>query len=177
MVRRWILLWGLIVATLIVPSSVAAQLGSTAARSDSVVEFTVTQNTDCNGPASNDQITILFSNAEVSQNMPMPVFGEDIIAEFSFSARDVKGALTFRRRVTDRSFLNARFIRVVNAGGDGWCSGFLSLSVDGRPILNRTPMFPRKGNQRNAIQDWNRDQWPGKTYWEAPLASARSDRK
>lgn len=148
------------------------------ARVSSVVEFTVTQNADCGNPGSSDQITVLFSSAEVSPRVPPSVFGDDILAEFSFSAGDlVNGTLTFRRRTADRSFLNARFIRVVNAGANGWCSGTLTMIVDGRPVLSRVPMFPRKGNSRNGLQDWNREQWGGKTYWEAPLASARMDRK
>ncbi|MGE3511124.1 MAG: hypothetical protein AB7N65_19805 [Vicinamibacterales bacterium] len=176
MLRRMTAVWCVLAAAWLLPVAGWAQQALSMSRGGSVVEFAVTQNNDCNNPGSNDQITILFSNAEVSATVPTSVFGEDIVAEFSFSARDARTGLTFRRRVSDRSFLNARFIRVVNAGGDGWCSGFLSLTVDGRPILTKVPMFPRKGNQRNALQDWNRDQWAGKTYWETTLASVRRDR-
>jgi hypothetical protein len=142
-----------------------------------MIEFTVTQNSDCSGPASSDQITILFSDEMVSPTVPDAVLGDDILAEFSFSGRDLgRGSLTFRRRSSDRSFLNARFIRVVNTGADSWCSGFLSMVVDGRPFLTRVPMFPRRGIPSNSLQNFNREQWANKTYWEAPLASIRSDR-
>src|SRR5262249_8528950 len=88
----------------------AGQSGVQRAIQDSrefVLEFTVTQGTDCRNPSSNDQITIVFSNVPSERITPgTAVLGEDVIAEFSFSARDfVRDRLVFRRRVRDRSFL------------------------------------------------------------------------
>jgi hypothetical protein len=135
-----------------------------------VLDFEVTQGTDCRNPASNDQITIVFSNVPGDKISPSTsVLGEDVIAEFSFSARDlVNNRLVFRRRVRDRSFLDARFIRVVNLNGDGWCGGRLSLTVDGRSILARVSLSDRKGSGPG-IQDWNRGNWASRCYWEKNL--------
>jgi len=135
-----------------------------------VLDFEVTQGTDCRSPASNDQITIVFSNVPGDKISPSAsVLGEDVIAEFSFSARDlVNDRLAFRRRVHDRSFLEARFIRVVNLNGDGWCGGLLSLAVDGRPVLRRVSLADRKGRSPG-IQDWNRGNWATRCYWEQNL--------
>ena len=146
------------------------------------LDFQVTQGSDCPGPNSNDQITILFSNQTTEAALPRIVLGEDILQEFSFSARDLTIApsrgqsapasqrrIQFRRRVRDRGFLDARFIRVINTGGDGWCGGTLSMGLDGAPLLPTTPLVPRRGNPSNGIQDWNQDNWSNRTYWEGNL--------
>jgi hypothetical protein len=133
---------------------------------DYQLDFQVTQGTTCTGPSSNDQITIVFSNVPADKVTPTPaVLGEDVISEFSFSARDiVKNELVFRRRVRDRSFLDARYIRVVNLSGDGWCGGSLTLAIDGRRLFKAPLDQGSKG-----IQDWNRSNWRERSYWEAPL--------
>jgi hypothetical protein len=136
-----------------------------------VLDFDVTQGNDCGGSASSDQITIVFSNQSGDvRTAPMPVLGEDVLQEFSFSARDItSGRLRFRRRVRDRSFLDARFIRIVNLGAGAWCSGQLSLSVDNVAVLDRVALTPRKGQATAGLQNWNRANWSGRTYWEASL--------
>jgi hypothetical protein len=143
-----------------------------------VVEFDVSQGSDCENTklgaaVSKDQITIVFTNqaGDAGTAAPLPVLGEDILQEFSFSARDIRPDrhLRFKRRVRDRGFLDARFIRVVNLGGNGWCGGTLSLSLDGVSLLNAVPLTPRKGTAKNGIQDWNRANWGGRTYWETNL--------
>jgi hypothetical protein len=137
---------------------------------DLALEFEVTQASSCVNPPSLDQITIVFSN-QAAENLPPPppALGEDVVAEFSFSARDiVKDKLTFKRRIRDRSFLDARFIRVVNLNGDSWCSGLLSLSVDGRMLLKRVSMGDRTG-PASGLQDWNRNSWAKRTYWQKNL--------
>jgi hypothetical protein len=136
------------------------------------ITFTVTQSAEF-AAASKDQITIIFSDRSWSgPSAPTPLFGEDILQEFSFSARDFEGrnsSLTFTRLVKDQSFLSARFIRVVNHGGEGWGGGTLSMAVDGQPAIDRVPLTPRKGVSRKGFQDWNRERWSDRTYWEADL--------
>ena len=150
-------------------------------RGDQQIEFQITQGTDCPGPSSNDQITIVFSDQTTDASLPSLALGNDILEEFSFSARDLSTAaargqvagsrqIQFKRRVRDRGFLEARFIRVINAGGDGWCGGTLSLRlVDGATLIPTTPLVPRRGNPGNGIQDWNRENWNNRTYWEGDL--------
>jgi hypothetical protein len=131
------------------------------------LEFRVVQGQSCAGPASSDQITIVFSNVPGDKLAPSPsVLGEDVIAEFSFSARDiVNNQLTFRRRVRDRSFLEARYLRVVNLNDDGWCGDSLALAIDGRQVF-KTPINDHRGK---GIQDWNRSKWNERSYSEAAL--------
>ena len=121
---------------------------------------------------SEDQITIFFSDKSWEGTAPpYPLFGEDVMQEFSFSAIDVdpKRPLTFTRVVHDLSFLEARFIRVVNHGSEGWDGGMLALSIDGRVIFEKVAMQPRKGDPAKGLQDWNRKKWDNRTYWEADL--------
>jgi hypothetical protein len=136
------------------------------------ITFTVTQSAEF-AAGSKDQITILFSDRSWGgAAAPNPIFGDDILQEFSFSARDFvagRNALTFTRFVKDQSFLNARFIRVVNHGGEGWGGGTLSISVDGQPVLERVALSPRKGAAGKGLQDWNRERWSDRTYWEEDL--------
>ena len=135
------------------------------------LDFELTQGSNCNNPASNDQVTIVFSNqAAESLPPPPPALGDDVVAEFSFSARDVSrdNKISFRRRVRDRSILDARFIRLVNLNGDGWCAGQLSLSVDGRPMITKVSMADRTG-PASGVQDWNRANWNKRTYWQKNL--------
>lgn len=156
----------------------AAQLAAQRAIADreNVVEFVLTQGRECSSPESADQITILFSNlsADVPAAPPL-VFGEDIIREFSFSADDIANdKITFRRRVRDRAFLDARYIRVVNAGGDDWCAGTLSLTVDGARLLNGVPLGTKGGR---GIRNWNRGNWKARAYWEGSLQSLLRTKK
>jgi hypothetical protein len=136
------------------------------------ITFTVTQSTEF-AAGSKDQITIIFSDRSWNgPTAPTPIFGDDILQEFSFSARDFDGrnnSLTFTRLVKDQSFLSARFIRVINHGGEGWGGGTLSMSVDGQPAIDRVALTPRKGASRKGFQDWNRERWSDRTYWEADL--------
>jgi hypothetical protein len=142
------------------------------------ITFIVTQSTEF-AAGSNDQITILFSDRSWAATTvpPTPTFGEDILQEFSFSARDFDGTsnntLTFTRFVKDQSFLSARYIRVINHGVEGWGGGTISMSVDGQPILDKEPLQPRKGAGKKGLQDWNRGHWADRTYWEKELPRAR----
>ena len=143
------------------------------------ITFTITQSTEF-AAGSNDQITILFSDRSwegPTAPAPFPLFGDDIQQEFSFSARDFEKSnqLTFTRFVKDQSFLSARFIRLINHGGEGWGGGTITMLVDGQPILNKEPLQPRKGAGKKGFQDWNRVRWSDRTYWEKELP--RSPRK
>lgn len=139
------------------------------------ITFVVTQSPEF-ASRSKDQITIMFSDRSWSGvTAPNPMFGDDILQEFSFSARDfdARNSLTFSRVVRDQTFLSARIIRVVNHGGEGWGAGTLSMSVDGQPILNKVAMQPRKGDPKKGLQDWNRERWKERTYWEMDLPRMR----
>jgi hypothetical protein len=137
---------------------------------DYLVTFEVTESTEM-AAGSVDQVTILFSNRVIDVPAPpSPVFGDDILAEFSFSGLDVAGGrLRFSRRVPDRSFLEARYVRVVNSGGDGWGGATLTMAVDGEPVLTRVDLTKRKGQAGKGLQDWNRKNWRQRTYWEGEL--------
>ncbi|HJZ70471.1 MAG TPA: hypothetical protein VKE51_01960 [Vicinamibacterales bacterium] len=136
------------------------------------ITFTVTQSTEF-AAGSKDQITIIFSDRSWNGPVaPTPIFGDDILQEFSFSARDFeprRNSLTFTRYVKDQSFLSARFIRVVNHGGEGWGGGTLSMSIDGQPAIERVALTPRKGAAAKGLQNWNRERWSDRTYWEEDL--------
>jgi len=126
---------------------------------------------------SSDQITILFSNARGdSAQPPSPLFGDDILQEFSFSAPDLQGvkALRFSRRVKDKSFLEAAYIRIVNHGGDSWMGTSLTMRVDGELVLDRVDLSKLEGEKGKGIQDYNRRNWRGRTYWEGDLRKLRA---
>jgi hypothetical protein len=137
---------------------------------------------------SDDQITILFSNNSADlREAPRPLFGKDILAEFSFSSRDARDSdrFVFQRVVRDLSFLDARFIRVVNHGDNGWAGDSISIllgdpSVKGsdvRRIIYEQSMYPRRGYSRDGLlQNFNRANWMQRTYWEAELQRIRVDR-
>jgi hypothetical protein len=140
-----------------------------------LVSFAVTQRPRGLDTTTNDQITVIFSNRSVEGTAPpRPLFGDDIVDEFSFSGQDfVKNELRFTRRVRDKSFLGARYIRVVNHGGGGWEPDRISLTVDGEDILKAVPMARRNGFQGTGIQNFNRRNWRTRNYWEAELAQFR----
>ena len=135
-----------------------------------LVTFEVTESPE-KAAASVDQITIFFSNRQLdTRSAPTLAFAEDILEEFSFSALDVAGGrLRFSRRVRDKSFLEARYIRIVNHGFDPWGGATLTMAVDGEPVLDRVKLTNRKGGTGTGILDWNRKSWARRTYWEGEL--------
>jgi hypothetical protein len=139
------------------------------------VAFQITQNPKSIAPATSDQLTIIFANRSVEAAAPpRPFFGDDIVQEFSFSGQDfVNDQLRFTRRVNDKSFLNARYIRVINHGTGGWGGDTISLSVDGQEILRNVRMAPRLGNPSKGFQNFNRRDWRLRSYWEAELSQLR----
>lgn len=147
----------------------------------SLVEFQIKTALSGIGGSSSDQISIIFSDESAdSPLLPAPLFGNDIRAEFSFSALDARvgRVLAFSRRVNDVAFLDSAFIRVINHGSDGWAGEWISLRVDGRPVLNQQSLYPRRGrNPKGGIEKFNPAQWSEKAFWEAPLQNIRQDRK
>ena len=137
------------------------------------VTFQLTQNAKSISPATSDQLTIIFANRSVDgARPPRPIFGEDIVQEFSFSGQDfVKNQVRFSRRVNDKSFLDARYIRVINHGVGGWDGETISLTVDGQDILRNVRMAPRAGNPARGFQNFNPRNWAGRSFWEAELLS------
>lgn len=124
-----------------------------------------------------DQVTIVFTNTAVDpKRVPSPVFGDDIVAEFSFSGRDFPtGPVKFSRRVRDKSFLDCRYVRVVNHGTNRWFPTTISLTVDGQTYIPKVSMTNRKGGPTAAgIERWNRDDWgKGPVFWEGELQRYR----
>jgi hypothetical protein len=140
------------------------------------VAFQFTQDARQVAPATVDQITVIFANRSVEGTRPpRPFFGDDIVQEFSFSGMDFEGnQLRFSRRLRDRSFLDARYIRVINYGADGWQADKIWLTVDGEEILRGVTMTPRAGTEPSkGLQKFNPRDWSGRTYWEAELAQFR----
>lgn len=154
--------------------------GVTQARpsSDYSVLFEFTQSERELGGSTADQITVIFSNRSIEgPRAPVPLFGEDILQEFSFSGRNfVNNQLRFTRRVRDMSFLGARYIRVVNHGGDGWAGDTISLTVDGKSILRNERMWPRRGASKSGmggIEKFNASDWNARSYWEYDQQGSR----
>jgi hypothetical protein len=143
------------------------------------VLFEFTADDKALGGTSVDQITVIFSNRSVEgPAAPVPFFGDDILQEFSFSAMNVvNGQFRFSRRVRDKSFVDATYIRVVNHGTNGWAGDKISLTVDGEPILRAVGMYPRHGaagiNPRGGIEKFNPKDWAGRSYWESSLQQYR----
>ena len=144
------------------------------------VTFQLTQNPRSAG--TTDQLTIIFSNRSgEGLRAPRPFFGDDIVQEFSFSGSDfVNNQLRFTHRVSDKSFLEARYIRVVNYGNNSWDGEQISLTVDGQDILRNVRMTPRLGVPLSkGLQKFNpnpRD-WAFRSYWEAVLPRSRASGK
>ena len=149
--------------------------------SEQLITFQI-RSTPVKSGGSKDLITIQFSNSsgEVRQ-APKPLFDKDVLAEFSFSGLDAQdAAFSFQRVVRDTSFLNARFIRVINHGDNGWAGESISISLTDPStnrltrILDRQSLYPRRGYSREGgIQDFNRSNWAQRTYWEADFQKIR----
>ena len=123
---------------------------------------------------------IVFSNRSADTPLvPSPLFGDDVLAEFAFSGRDAPPGrvLSFRRYVADESFLSSRYIRLVNQGTDGWAGESISMRVDGKTVLDRQSLFPRKGAQaKGPIGGFNAADWKDRNFWEADLQRIRVDK-
>ena len=120
-----------------------------------------------------DQITILFSNAAVDlRRPPKDPLSDGVVEQVSFSGRGFpkpNSRVSFSQRVKSRSFLDCRYIRVVNPGSSPWSPTNISLRVDGQKVLDRVSMYPRKGvSSRGGIVRWNRADWRP-VFWEAEL--------
>jgi len=144
------------------------------------VTFRFTQNAAQLAHNTSDQLTVVFSSRSAEAPRPaQPFFGDDILQEFSFSGEDfVKDQLEFTRRMMDKSFVDAPYIRVINHGSDGWEGDKIWLTVDGEQILNGVSMSPRVGPGRaKGFQLFNPGKWQERSYWEAPLQTLRQGRK
>jgi hypothetical protein len=161
-----------------------APLRQSAARplADSLVVVELTQGDGVGtGGSTNDQLTVVFSTRSMDGAIrpPVPLFGEDILEEFSVSGRDfVRNQLRFTRRVRDKSFLSARYVRVINHGSDGWAGGTISLTVDDEPILRRVDLRPRRvapgnTNRNGGIEFFNAGDWQKRSFWELDLQQHR----
>ena len=180
--------WGLLlfsagwVGASLIPRSFSAEpvLAQSAGQrllSDYQVLFQFTQDSRGVGGSSNDQITVIFSNRSAEGAAPpTPIFGEDILQEFSFSALDfANNQLRMSRRVRDKSFLDAKFVRVINHGDDGWAGTHITLTVDGEPVLRNVGLSPRRGRSAaGGIEKFNLKEWANRAYWEAELQPLRS---
>jgi hypothetical protein len=144
------------------------------------VMFRFTQNRIQMAPETNDQLTVIFSSRSAeAPRPPQPFFGQDILQEFSFSGQNfVKDQLQFTRRVMDKSFVDAAYIRVINHGSGGWGGDKIWLTVDGEEVLNGVSMSPRVGPGRaKGFQLFNPGKWPERSYWEAQLQPFRKGGK
>ena len=143
-----------------------------------LVSFRITQG--ANG--TNDQLTVIFSTRTAEGTAPpRPFFDVDILEEFSFSGRDFQKSkdqktaeLQFTRRVRDKSFIDAAYIRVVNYATDSWSGDRIWLTVDGEQILNGVQMSPRIGGpSTEPFTFFNPENWRRRNYWEASLPRLR----
>jgi hypothetical protein len=143
------------------------------------VTFQFTQSSKAVAPTTDDQLTVLFSNRSAEGPVPpKPFFGEDIVQEFSFSGVDfVNNQLRFTRRVSDKSFLDARYIRVVNYGSDGWEGDRITLVVDGQDILRNVAMKRIGPGAVKGMQKFNPREWGSRSFWEADLGQYRRSYK
>jgi hypothetical protein len=145
-----------------------------------LVEFEIRTGLTGFGGGSTDLMLIVFSNRGGDTPLvPVPLFGEDILAEFAFSGRDAAPGktLVFRRYVEGVSFLAARYVRLVNQGADGWAGEAITLRVDGKTVLDRQSLYPRKGSQaRGGIEKYNAADWYNRNFWEADLQQIRVDK-
>ena len=169
------------VAVAVTAAVVAAHQYQARSVSGTEVVIEIRTSLDKAGGGTDDLLTLIFSNVSAEQQRapPRPLFGEDIVAEFSFSGRDARpgATLTFRRFVADPTFVNARYVRVVNHGADSWGGESISVTVGGRRVLARQTMYPRKGAQpAGGLEKFNPLQWYERVYWEADLQKIRSDR-
>jgi len=123
-----------------------------------------------------DQITILFSNAAVDlRHPPKDPLSDGVVEKVSFSGRGFpkpNSRVSFSQRVKSRSFLDCRYIRVVNPGSSPWLPTNISLRVDGQKVLDKVSMYPLKAvssrDSPKGIVRWNRADWPP-VFWEAEL--------
>ena len=133
--------------------------------------------------SSADQITIIFDetslvSAAPSESAPDPVFGEEIVQEFSFSARDVvDGEILFDRFVRDLSFVEAPIIRIVNHGATPWLGESISVEIDGQPFFTDIPIEAKLcatgEDSTEGLKGFNREDWAECVFWEAELAELR----
>ena len=121
---------------------------------------------------SNDAVTIVFSD-ESSSGADGPG-SQSILREFTFPATDTKlgQEYSFERRVDSLRFLDAKYIRVLNYGANGWDGEWISLAIDGQEVLRQTPLQPRASR---LIENFNEKNWEKRSYWEAELIKIRVD--
>jgi hypothetical protein len=126
-----------------------------------------------------DVVTIVFANSPADPRKapsPSAPFGEAVVQKFSFPLRTnskISTHASYSTRVSDRAFLDARYIRVVNSGITPWNATNITLTVAGQRVLNRVAMYPRKANDkltdpRVGLAGWNAAQWRP-VYWETEL--------
>jgi len=176
---RFLICWAVIASGLVAASLQSLVVAQSNRASGHEVVFELRTSTTAIGRASDDQLTIVFSNASGELSTPpTPLLGQDVLAEFTVSGFDARPGQVSRivRFVPDDSFLNARFVRVINHGADGWGGESISLTIDGRTVLSRQSLFPRKGARLDGgIEKYNRLQWRERIYWEQELQRIRRD--
>jgi len=134
--------------------------------------------------SSAEQITIIFDQMSLLSEAPLefapdPIFGAEIVQEFSFSAGDaVDGEILFDRFVQDLSFLDAPVIRIVNHASTPWLGETISVEIDGQPIFTDVPIEAKScatgEDSAEGLSGFNRDDWAECVFWEAELGELRA---
>jgi hypothetical protein len=133
---------------------------------------------DQSAPTS-DVVTIVFANSPADPRRAPSAsapFGEGVVKTFSFPVlpnSKISTHASYSTRVNDRAFLDARYIRVVNAGARPWNATNITLTVAGQRVLNRVAMYPRKAREtkidpKAGLGGWNPSTWRP-VYWETEL--------
>ena len=120
------------------------------AQRSAVVGLLVTFEFDQTAPTT-DLIGILFSNVAADlRQAPKSQFGDGVVAKFTFSGRDYpkpNSHISYSQRVRDRTFLDCRYIRVVNTGNNPWSGGSPSAMQTGKvKFFNETKGFGMMAN-------------------------------
>jgi hypothetical protein len=146
-----------------------AQIAGRPPARTTIVTFEFTQAIETKGA----DILILFS----SKSGPAPAGKGDLGCgapasdlRFTFPNQQfARGAVRLTRRVLDDAIRNQRYLRVVNCSSAPWEPSAVSLTVGGRPVLNRVPVSPLKGIAASRGIACTGDKPSSCRYWEGEL--------
>jgi hypothetical protein len=126
-----------------------------------------------------DTVTIVFANSPADPRKAPSAsapFGEGVVQTFSFPVQansKISTHASYSTRVSNRAFLDARYVRVVNVGARPWNATNITLTVAGQRVLNRVAMYPRQASEKKidpkaGLAGWNPSAWKP-VYWETEL--------
>ncbi len=123
---------------------------------------------------TDDHVTVVFSDSDDELSLTRHS-SEKVIAEFNFPGNEfpIGEEVSFTRSVSDTSFLEATYVKIINYGVDCWKPDTFSLTLGERQLFSISLVANKLGSNANTdcIQNYRSKTWSTRSYWQERLGN------